>query len=140
MVALGIEAEEGDPEPVLAPGGTVATAGVAAGPHEDRHHVEPEAERRDGRRLSHLDRDLDRLAPEGDVERRLAVEHRMQDGPIAADQRGVGRRHDGLGRDVASDPVGEGRLDDQRLAVPGGREVDVVGEDLKLAQGRFTRE
>ena len=47
---VGVEAEEREPEAVLAAGRAVATAGVAAGLHEDRHHVEPEADRRLDRR------------------------------------------------------------------------------------------
>ena len=66
VVALGVEAEERDPEPVLAARGAVAAPGVAAGPHEDRHHVEPEAERRLHGRLRDLHRHGDRLAAEGD--------------------------------------------------------------------------
>ena len=46
MVPLGIEAEERDPEAVLAACGPVAASGIAARPHEHRHHVEPEAKRR----------------------------------------------------------------------------------------------
>ena len=66
MVALGIEAEERDPEAVLAARRAVATAGVAAGPHEHRHHVEPEAERGLNRGLGDLDRHRERLAAERD--------------------------------------------------------------------------
>ena len=54
MVAVGIEAEQRQVEAVLAAGRAVATAGVAAGPHEDRHHVELEADRPIDRRV--LDR------------------------------------------------------------------------------------
>ena len=56
VVAVGVEAEEREPEAVLAAGRAVAAAGVAAGPHEDGHHVEPEADRRVDRRLRDLDR------------------------------------------------------------------------------------
>ena len=60
VVALGVEAEERDAEAVLAPGRPVAAPGVAAGPHEDRHDVEPEAERRLDGRLRDLHRHGDR--------------------------------------------------------------------------------
>ena len=66
VVAVGVEAEQREAEAVLAAGRAVAAAGVAAGPHEDRHHVELEADRRLDRGLRDLDRDLDRLAAEGD--------------------------------------------------------------------------
>ena len=63
MVALGVEAEERDPEAVLAAGRAVAAPGVAAGPHEDRHDVEPEAERRLRRGLGHLHRQRSATGP-----------------------------------------------------------------------------
>ena len=56
MIALGIEAEERDPEAVLASRRTVARARVASGPHEHRHHIEPEADGRLRPGLGDLDR------------------------------------------------------------------------------------
>ena len=91
MVALGVEAEERDAEAVLAARRPVAASGVAAGPHEDRHHVEPEAERRLHRRLRDLDRHGDRLAAEGDGKRRRAVGRRIEDRPVAPHQLRVGQ-------------------------------------------------
>jgi hypothetical protein len=44
-VAVGVEPEEREAEAVLAARGAVAGAGVAAGAHEDGHHVELEADR-----------------------------------------------------------------------------------------------
>ena len=74
VVALGVEAEERDAEAVLAARGTVAAAGVAAGPHEDRHHVEPEAERRAASvAWATFTGIVTRLAAERHGQRRLAV-------------------------------------------------------------------
>ena len=74
VVALGVEAEERDPEAVLAARRAVAAAGVAAGPHEDRHHVEPEADAAAATLAwATLTGTVDRLAAEGDGQRRRAV-------------------------------------------------------------------
>ena len=111
MVAFGIETEERNPEAVLASGCSVATAGVAAGPHEDRHHVEPEAQGRLHRGLGDLDRHRERLAAELDRQRRGAVGQRIKRGTFALQERGVGHGDRGLLRDVARDAVGVGCLD-----------------------------
>ena len=79
VVAFGVEAEERDAKAVLAPRRPVAASGVAAGPHENRHDVEPEAERRLHRRLRDLHRHGDRLAAVGDRKRRRAVGRRVED-------------------------------------------------------------
>ena len=74
VVAVGVEAEERDAEAVLAARGPVAASGVAAGPHEDRHDVEPEADRGMHGRLGDLDRHGDRLGRhKPTVKRRRAV-------------------------------------------------------------------
>src|SRR2546426_110103 len=44
VIAVGVVAEQRQAEAVLAAGRAVARAGVAAGPHEDRHDVELEAD------------------------------------------------------------------------------------------------
>ena len=51
IIAVRIKAEQRQPEAVLSPGCAVAAAGVAAGPHEDGHHVESEADRPIGGRF-----------------------------------------------------------------------------------------
>ena len=85
MVPLGIEAEERDAESILAACRTVAAPRIAAGPHEDGHHVEPEAERRLHRRLRDLHRERDRLAGEGDRQGRGSVGGGVEDRPYASD-------------------------------------------------------
>ena len=84
MVALGVEAEEREPEPVLAARGAVAAPGVAAGLHEDRHHVEPEAERRLTVACATFTGKVTRLAAERDGERRRAVGRRVEGRPRRA--------------------------------------------------------
>ena len=39
VIDLGVESKEREPKPLLAPGGAVAAAGIAAIPHQDRHHL-----------------------------------------------------------------------------------------------------
>src|SRR4051794_38469044 len=56
MVALGIEAEEGETEAVLTTGGSVTTPCVATGLHEDGHHVKSEADGGLELGLAHLHR------------------------------------------------------------------------------------
>ena len=45
VVSLGVKSKQGETEAVLTPGGAVAGTGVAAIAHEDRHHIEGEADR-----------------------------------------------------------------------------------------------
>ena len=44
VVPIGVEAEQGQPEAVLAAGRSMAAPGIAAGLHEDRHDIELEAD------------------------------------------------------------------------------------------------
>ena len=76
VVAVRVEAEERQAEAVLAAGRAVAAAQVAAGPHEDRHHVELEADRPIHLRVLDLDRHRDRLAAELDLQLGRAVGQR----------------------------------------------------------------
>ena len=84
-----------------------------------------------------LHRHGDRLAAVGD---RQASSRRRPPGRRsprrAAATSGSARVHRRLLGDVASDPVGEGRLDDDRLPVASGRQLDLSGENLHLGQGR----
>ncbi len=135
VVPLRVEAKERDPESVLATRGAVAATGVAPGPHEDRHDVQPEAERGLHGRLGDLHRQRDRAAAEGDGEGRGAVGGGVEDRPRAADQPGVGHRERGLLRHVASDAVGVGGLDHDRLPVAGRRELDRRRIDRQVRHG-----
>ncbi len=117
VVAVGVEAEQRQAEAVLAAGRAVAAAGVAAGPHEDRHHVELEADRPVGRGVLDRHRHRDRLAADT---RPSAPSRRRPPG------RDVGRRASrapgwraatfACGGDVARDAVGAAWPDDERSA------------------------
>ena len=132
VVAGGVEAEEREAEAVLAPGRAVATAGVAAGLHEDRHHVEPEAERRRLGRVRHRRPGPSTSWPPKATARVVSPsatgEKRAPRGGRARVGRGDGR----LVGHVAGDAVGVGRLHDDRLAVARRSQVDVGREDLDL--------
>ena len=91
MVSLGIEPEQRDPKAVLAACGPVAASGVAPGPHEHRHDVEPETERRLDRRLRDLDRYGGRLAAEATDSVVGAVGRRIENGPVAPHELRVGQ-------------------------------------------------
>ena len=136
VVAFGVEAEQGDPESVLASCGAVAAPGIAAGPHEDRHHVEPEAERRNGRRLRdfHRHRDVPALVAHG--QRRGAICGGIEDRPDALHEPGIGQGHRRVPGHIARDAVGEGRLDHDRLTVARGRQLDLGRIDGQAGQGR----
>ena len=90
VVAVGVEAEQRQAEAVLAAGRPVAAARVAAGPHEDRHHVELEADRPVDLGVLDLDRHRDRLAAELDVQLGGAVGDGREDVLVELGQRRVG--------------------------------------------------
>ena len=125
VVAVGVEAEQRQAEPVLAAGGPVAPADVAPGPHEDGHHVLLERDRAVLLRLHHLHRHLDGLPAEGDRHLGGAVGDWQHDEFVEFRERGVGERHLRLRGHVAGDAVGLGELDDERLLVARRFEVDV---------------
>ena len=84
-------------------------------------------------------RDLDRhRRPSGRRRRRSASSRRRRRGRRSPRRAGPARGWPGsivgLGGHVAGDAVGVGRLDDDRLAVAGGRQVDLGGEDLELVR------
>ncbi len=68
VVAVGVVAEQRQHEAVFAARRSVTTAGVAAGPHEDRHHVQLEADRRRGGGVFHDHRQHDAVTGEFDFQ------------------------------------------------------------------------
>src|SRR5262249_15775019 len=125
VVTVRVEAEQGQPEAVLAAGGAVAAPLVAAGPHKDRHHVALEADGPVG--LGVLPLHGNRHRPAGELHLHLGgpVGQRRQDVLVQLGQVGVGERDLGFGGDVAGKAVGVGRLDDERLPTAGGQQVHV---------------
>ncbi len=117
MVAVGVEAEQREAEAVLAAGRAVATAGVAAGPHEDRHHVELEADRRIDGRVLYADRHVDVARFERDGEFRVAIGFGQEVVAIALDEIFAVELPGGFVGHVARDAVGELGLDDDRLRI-----------------------
>ena len=134
VVAGGIEAEQREVEAVLAPGGAVAAAHVAARPRKHGHHVEAEGERR-GRASRHdPQRNLDRVAGVRDANPAVAVGDGFHHGTVGRTldhrQRGVGEG-DLSGRgDVERAAIGGADLDDDPLPVERGVEPDLGWEDL----------
>ena len=136
VVGLGVEAEEREPEAVFAAGRAVATAGVAAVSHEDRHHIAAETQVGGEAGMFDVHRHRACLVGEGDRERGVAVGKRLEHAAVEA---GLGCIRDGerrLGGDVAGDPARFDRLHDERLAVAGIREVDGRRVDTQGGNGR----
>ena len=142
VVAVGVEAEQRQAEAVLAAGRPVAAADVAAGAHEDRHHVELEADRPIGLGVLDRDRARDRPAAELDDEVGHAVGQRRELVLVELADGGVGQPDGGLGRHVAGDAVGVGRLDDERRLRPAGEQVHLGRVDRRAwsrpGRGRTT--
>ena len=131
VVAVRIEAEEREAEPVLAARSAVARAGVAAGAREDGHHVEAETGRTIRERHAHGDRF--RLTADAHLQLALAAGDRRQRRAVEPDD----FRHDELGlrRHVARDAAGD-RLNDDRLAVARRREFDLRRRDDDLQEAK----
>jgi hypothetical protein len=103
----------------------VTRAGVAPGPHEDRHHVALERDRPLDGRVLDRDRQGDGLPGVLDLQLAGAVGSRREDIVNKFDERRVGERELGVGGDVASNAVGERCLHDNRLPAAGGGELHV---------------
>ncbi len=134
VVAGRIEAEQGEPESVLAPGRTVTAAHVAARAGEHRHDVEPEGERRLARRGDDRDRNLPRVPGMLDDEFSVAVGEGAEHDPFHREQFRIGGFQGRRGH-VLRAPVGERRLHEHPLPVAGRVEPDPRRVDLD-ADGR----
>ena len=124
MIAVGIEPKQRQPEAVLAPRRAMAAPGVATRPQEQRHDVEAETQRRILAGPLDMDGNRKRLLADGHLDGRVAVGDGTEDAPFESHSIGILDGERRLGRDITSYPVGRRRLDDKRLAVPTGREVD----------------
>ena len=117
VIARRIVAEQRKAKPVLTPGGPVAASRVASGPHEYRHHVLPETDRRQRRGALHSDRHKSCLTVVGHLERGLAVGNRQNRTTVESNQLSVGRRDLGPLGHVLGDTVAAGGNHDKRLPV-----------------------
>ena len=109
-------------------------AGVAAGAHEDGHHVELETDRALDGRVLHGHGNGERFVPKLDLQFRRAVGGGRDETVGHLHERGIGERVFRLGRDVTGHAVAVGRLHDHALAVAGVEQRDGVGEDLDLRE------
>ena len=133
VIAVRIKPEQRQPKAVLAPGGAVTTPGVAAGTQEHRHDVEPEAQGGILPGPLNMDGDRQRLLADGHLERRVAVSEGTEHSPFHRHAIRVLDHERRLPRDIASYAVGRCRLDDHRLPVAAGGEMDrgrIDGEGL----------
>ena len=133
VIAVRIKPEQRQPKAVLAPGGAVTTPGVAAGTQEHRHDVEPEAQ--GGILPGPLDMDgnRQRLLADGHFERRIAVGKGTEHSPFHRHAIRVLDYERRLTRDIARHAVGRCRLNDHRLPIAAGGEMDrswIDGEGL----------
>ena len=136
VVAVGVEAEQRQAEAVLAAGGPVAAAGLQPARMKTGITSSLKLIGRSSLRLRHLDRHLDRLARRT---RRPARSAPSATGVTvflsSLASAGLAKRDLGLGGHVAGDAVGVGGLDDERLPVAGGLQVDVRRVDGDLRPG-----
>lgn len=136
VIALGIEAVEGEVESVLAAGGAVAGAGVATGGGEDGHDIELEGNRAGFFRILDGDGNLGFEALVFDGEDGGAVFFRSEDGAVERGERGVGESEFGLAGDVVGGGVFHPRDDDDAVEVGGGFEGDFRGVGLDGCEER----
>ena len=130
VVADGVEAEQRQSKAVLAAGGAVATARVAAGPHEDRHHVQMETDRPVGRRVHDGDRRFGLMALVLGDQLGGAVGHRVQ-GRVVQPGHALGAQpHHRVAGDVQCHSVVAAGHDQHPLIVPLSAQVDVRRIDV----------
>ena len=137
VITFGVEAEEGEAESVLAAGGSVAASGVAPCLHEYGHHVESIAQGGVLGGPGNGDGNFDGLTSEGDGQNGRTIGNGVIGVSVDADEGGVGQGERRFSSNVASRVVGEVRLDDDRLTITVGGEVDFGGEDLEIGDGRL---
>ena len=137
VIAVGVEAEQRQPESVLAAGGAVAASGVAAGLHEDRHHVELEADRGRLHRPLDVDGHGDCAAGKCRGERGIAVGKGLELLPLEDHSVGMGEIQRRLRRDIPRDAVGVCRLHDERLPVLRRGELNLLRRDDDVDECRI---
>jgi hypothetical protein len=131
VVAGRVVPEQGQHEPVLAPGRPVAPAAVAVGLEEHGHHVEPKADRPLGLGVLDRQRERDGLAVVLDDDLPNPVAERAESAALDLGQLRVGDGDLGRGRHVGCHAVGPGDLDDEVLVVLRGLQGDVGREHLE---------
>ncbi len=136
VIALGIVAEEREVEAVLAARGAVTAPGIAARFHEHGHDIEPEAQRPLDLRVFNHDGHGQFVSLEFDAQLRFAVGDRMEGLLVHLHQRPVVEGEGSLRGDIARDAIGIDRLDDERLRILFGLEVDRVRENLDAGEVR----
>ena len=82
VIAVWIKTEERQAKAVLAAGGAVATARVAASLHENGHHIELEADGDHLPRPLDVDRHRDGKVGKGHCERGVAIGERLDQAPL----------------------------------------------------------
>ena len=131
VVPLRVEAEQREAEAVLAASRPVATARVAAAPHEDRHHIQLKADPSLGGGFLHGNRG-DRFEPLIlRFERGLAIHCGIKDILILPHQIRRGDFHRALAGDIQRHPVIAGRHHNEPLQVLLGLQVDVRRIDVE---------
>ena len=141
VVAVRIEAEEREAEAIFAASRAMATADVAAGPHEHGHHIELETNRRIDRGLLHADRYIDMMRLERNGELGVAIGFRGKAIGITRDAIVAVELPSRFIGDVPRDAVGIFDLHDDRLRIARGRQRDFAGVHVKfrLAPGAAWR-
>ncbi len=124
IIAVGVEAEQRQAKAIFPPGSSVATAGVATGFGEHRHHVEMKTDRPISGGILHHQRHLHAAAAVLDRDFRLTIGLRVKHVGIEPHQISVSRGDFRFGRDVTRQLVVVYRLHNQRLAVRIGVQID----------------
>ncbi len=117
----------------------MATAGITVGLHEDRHHVQSEADRPIVTSLFRFDGHLDRLPAKHDGQFALAVGLGRQRVAVQGHRLGIGERKLGLAGHVARQSIGIRRLHDQRLTISLRGQFDRSGRNCQQGQRRLGR-
>ena len=127
VVAIGVEAEEGEPEAIFAPGCSMAASGIAAGLHEHGHDVELEADRSFRAGLFDLDGERDGLAFKFDAQPGRAILGGPEGVFFESGESRIGKGELCRRGDVRGQAVGIERLDDDGLAITFCVELDIAG-------------
>ena len=136
IVPVGIEAEERQAKTVLATRGTMTAADVAAGVHEDGHHVELETDREIDFHVLDGDGHFYGMLGVGDDQLGGTIRQGNELVLLQLAQVRVDQLHGCLAGDVTSNAIRKGRLDNQRLPGSGGGQVNVRRKDLQKGPRR----
>src|SRR4051812_39289413 len=132
VVAIRIESEQREAEAIFAASRAVTTSDIATCPHEYRHHIQLETNRRVDRRLLYIDRDIEMIRLKGN--RELCV-------PVGFRSKAVNGPNDSVVAvelpscfisDIPRDAIGVLELHDDRLRIPSRRQLDVAGVHMEL--------